>query len=152
MSESVKQQLKAQIKLAMKARQKQRLAALRLIMADFQRVEIDERIEIDEPRAFAILDKMTRQRNDSLSQFQAAGRDDLAEIEAGELAIIREFLPAKIDEAELRQLITQALEATGATSVRDMGSVMALLKPQLQGRADMRQVSQQVKTQLTAAT
>ncbi len=152
MSESVKQQLKAQIKLAMKARQKQRLAALRLIMADFQRVEIDERIEIDEPRAFAILDKMTRQRNDSLSQFQAAGRDDLAEIEAGELAIIREFLPAKIEEAELRQLITQALEATGATSVRDMGSVMALLKPQLQGRADMRQVSQQVKTQLTAAT
>ena len=152
MSESVKQQLKAQIKLAMKARQKQRLAALRLIMADFQRVEIDERIEIDEPRAFAILDKMTRQRNDSLSQFQAAGRDDLAEIEAGELAIIREFLPAKIEEAELRQLITQALEVTGATSVRDMGSVMALLKPQLQGRADMRQVSQQVKTQLTAAT
>ena len=152
MSESVKQQLKAQIKLAMKARQKQRLAALRLIVADFQRVEIDERIEIDEPRAFAILDKMTRQRNDSLSQFQAAGRDDLAEIEAGELAIIREFLPAKIEEAELRQLITQALEATGATSVRDMGSVMALLKPQLQGRADMRQVSQQVKTQLTAAT
>ena len=152
MSESVKQQLKAQIKLAMKARQKQRLSALRLIMADFQRVEIDERIEIDEPRAFAILDKMTRQRNDSLSQFQVAGRDDLAEIEAGELAIIREFLPAKIDEAELRQLITQALEATGATSVRDMGNVMALLKPQLQGRADMRQVSQQVKTQLAAAT
>ena len=152
MSESVKQQLKAQIKLAMKARQKQRLSALRLIMADFQRVEIDERIEIDEPRAFAILDKMTRQRNDSLSQFQAAGRDDLAEIEAGELAIIREFLPAKIDEAELRQLITQTLEATGATSVRDMGNVMVLLKPQLQGRADMRQVSQQVKTQLAAAT
>ena len=152
MPESLKQQLEAQIKIAMKARQKQRLAALRLMMAEFQRVEIDERIEIDEPRGLAILDKMTRQRNDSLSQFQAAGRDDLAEIEARELAIIREFLPAKIDEAELRQLITQALEAAGATSVRDMGSVMALLKPQVQGRADMGQVSQRVKNQLTAAT
>ncbi len=151
MPESVKQRVEAQVKVAMKARQKQRLAALRLVMAEFKRVEIDERIELDEPRALAILDKMTRQRTDSLSQFREAGRDDLAEIESREIAVIREFLPSRLAEAELKQLVTHAVHESGATSIRDMGSVMTLLKSQVQGRADMGQVSHLVKTLLTAS-
>ncbi len=148
MTESIKQRVKAEVKLAMKARQKPRLSALRLVLAEFQKVEVDERIELDEQRALAILDKMTRQRNDSLSQFREAGRDDLAEIEALEIAVIREFLPAGLDAAEVEQLVTGAVRESGAASMQDMGKVMALLKPQIQGRADMGQVSKLVKTLL----
>lgn len=134
-----------EVKTAMKARDKDRVAALRLVMAEFKRVEVDERIELTDERVLAILDKMTKQRKDSLEQFQNAGRDDLVQKEAGEIAIIAEFLPAKLDESELKELVEKAVSESGASSMQDMGKVMGVLKPQVQGKADMGEVSKLVK-------
>lgn len=132
----------------MKARDKSRVSALRLIMAEFKRVEVDEQIELSDDRVLAILDKMTKQRKDSLEQFKSAGRDDLVEKEAAEISVIAEFLPAKLDESELIELVAGAVSEVGATSMRDMGKVMGLLKPRVQGRADMAEVSNLVKARL----
>lgn len=141
--------VKAQVKSAMRARDKQRLGALRLIQSEFKRVEVDERIEIDDARALIILDKMLKQRRDSLSQYEAANREDLAEVERYELAVISEFMPVPLSDDEIAQLISDAISQTGASSMQDMGKVMGLLKPKLQGRADMGQVSQKIKSSLT---
>lgn len=132
----------------MRAREKQRLGAIRLILAEIKRIEVDERIEPDDSRVLAVLDKMSKQRRDSINQFQQAGRDELAEQEQFELDVIQSFMPAQLDPQELQQLIDTAISDSGASSMRDMGKVMAILKPQLQGRADMAAVSQQIKSRL----
>ncbi len=148
MTELIYQQVSAEVKIAMKARKKDRVAALRLVMAEFKRVEVDERIEIDDKRALIILDKMVKQRKDSLKQFEDAGRDDLASIEAFEIAIIGEFLPDQLGADEVAQIVTRAIEQSAATGMQDMGKVMAIVKPQVQGRADMGEISSLVKSQL----
>jgi len=147
-SQSLKESVAAAMKAAMKAREKERLGAIRLIQAEFKRIEVDERVEIDDPRALAVLDKMVKQRRDSVTQFEKAGRDDLAARENFEIAVIQEFLPAQLDEAELTALVDAAIAECGGTGMQAMGPVMALLKPQLQGRADMGAVSKLVKARL----
>jgi uncharacterized protein YqeY len=149
MSSPIKSQIETAVKEAMKARDKQRLGVLRLMMAEFKRVEVDERVELDDTRVLAILDKMTKQRKDSLEQYQNAGRDDLAEQEQFELTVIDEYTPEALSDAEIEALVKEAVTETGATSMRDMGALMANLRPKLQGRADMGAVSQLVKQQLS---
>ncbi len=145
---SLKERLTAEMKDAMRAKAKQRLGTIRLIQAEIKRIEVDERIEVDDARVLAVLDKMRKQRNDSIEQFTAGNRSDLADIEAAEIVVIEEFMPAALSADEIDQLITAALAQTGASSMQDMGKVMAVLKPQLQGRADMSQVSKQIKAAL----
>jgi len=149
MPEPIYQRVTAEVKVAMKARDKPRLGALRLIMADFKRIEVDERIELDDERVLVILDKMTKQRKDSLKQFEDAGREDLADQEALEIAVIAEFLPDQLSDDEVSGLVKAAIAETGAASMQDMGKVMAIVKPQIQGKADMGAVSGLVKAQLS---
>ncbi|MEE4300013.1 MAG: GatB/YqeY domain-containing protein [Pseudomonadales bacterium] len=137
------------VKDAMRARDKERLATLRLVTAELKRVEVDERIELDDARVLAILDKMLKQRTDSESQYRAADRADLADKEAAEMVVIREFMPAALSDEEIDALIDAAIASTGAESMREMGKVMGVLKPELQGRADMGAVSGRVKARLT---
>jgi len=146
---TLKARLTEAMKAAMRAQEKARLGAIRLIQAEIKRVEVDERIELDDARVLAILDKMIKQRRDSIQQFESAGRTDLVEIEAGELAVIQEFLPQALGEAELELLIDGAMRESGAVAMKDMGKVMAILKPQVQGRADMGLVSQRIKARLS---
>lgn len=148
MSDSIKLQISEDVKTAMKARDKIRLAALRLMMAEFKKVEVDERVEIDDSRALGILDRMSKQRRDSLSQYKEAGRDDLVEQEQFELDVIAEYLPAPLSEDELVELIAAVIAEIGAEGMSDMGKVMGQLKPRVQGRADMGKVSGQVKAAL----
>ena len=136
------------VKAAMRAKEKERLNALRLAQAEFKRVEVDERIEIDDERALAILDKMTKQRRDSIAQYAAAGRDDLVAVEQYEIDVLSEFLPEALSEEELAKLVADAIAQSGAASMQDMGKVMGILKPQLQGRADMGAVSKLIKARL----
>ncbi len=136
------------MKAAMKARDKERLATIRLIQAEFKRIEVDERIEIDDARALAVLDKMVKQRRDSAQQYVDAGRDELAAKENAEIEVIQEFLPAQLSEKELIEMVDAAIAASGATGMQAMGPVMGQLKPQLQGRADMGAVSKLVKERL----
>ena len=138
------------MKEAMKAREKERLATIRLIQAEFKRVEVDERIEIDDARALAIMDKMVKQRRDSISQFESAGRDELAAIERAEINVIQEFLPQQLSEGEILPIIDDALSGIDATGMAAMGPLMAVIKPKLQGRADMGAVSKLVKAKLTS--
>ena len=140
--------IKAAMKAAMKAKEKERLATIRLIQAEFKRVEVDERIEIDDARALSILDKMVKQRRDSAQQYQDAGRDELAAKENDEITVIQEFLPAQLSEAELTEMVDAAIAASGASGMQAMGAVMGQLKPQLAGRADMGAVSKLVKARL----
>ena len=149
MSEPIYQRVTAEVKVAMRARDKPRLGALRLIMADFKRIEVDERIELDDERVLVILDKMTKQRKDSLKQFEDAGREDLANQEALEIAVIAEFLPDQLSDNEVSGLVKAAIAETGAASMQDMGKVMAIVKPQVQWKADMGAVSGLVKAQLS---
>jgi hypothetical protein len=144
----IKQRVDAAVKDAMRAREKQRLGALRLIMAEVKRIEVDERIELDDERVLAILDKMLKQRHDSLTQFQNAGRDDLAAQEALEIALIKEFLPEALTENEIESMVSAAIQSSGANSMQAMGQVMTILRPQMQGRADMGKVSALVKQHL----
>jgi uncharacterized protein YqeY len=141
--------IKAAMKEAMKSRDKERLGTIRLIQSEFKRIEVDERIELEEPRVLAVLDKMLKQRRDSQAQYEEAGRDELAAQEAAEIAVIQEFLPAQLSEEELDALIDEAISAADASGMQAMGAVMGQLKPQLQGRADMGAVSQKVKARLT---
>lgn len=148
-SVSLKETIKAAQKDAMRARDKERLGTVRLIMAELKRVEVDERIELDDTRVLAILDKMQKQRRDSISQFDAAGRDDLSAVEKKELEVIKEFLPTQLTDQEIDQLIDQAISETGADTMQAMGRIMGLLKPQIQGRADMGAVSKKIKARLS---
>lgn len=145
---TIKADITEAMKTAMKAKDKERLAAIRLMLADFKRIEVDERIEIDDDRALVILDKMLKQRRDSIKQYQDAGRQELADKEQAEIDVIQSFMPAPLTEAELEALIADAVASTGAQSMQDMGKVMAILKPQLQGRADMAAVSKLIKARL----
>ena len=138
------------MKEAMKAREKERLATIRLIQAEFKRVEVDERIEIDDARALAIMDKMVKQRRDSISQFESAGRDELAAIERAEINVIQEFLPKQLSEDKILAIIDDALSGIDATGMAAMGPLMGVIKPKLQGRADMGAVSKLVKAKLTS--
>lgn len=147
-TETLTQQIKTAIKTAMKARDKELVSTLRLISAEFKRVEVDERIEVDDERALVILDKMVKQRKDSFTQFDAAGRTDLAAKEAAEIAIIQQYLPAQLTEGEIAAIIATAIAETGASSMKEMGQVMAIVKPQVQGRGDMGAASKLVKAQL----
>ena len=140
--------IKDAVKAAMRAKDKQRLGTLRLVTAEFKRVEVDERIEIDDDRALIILDKMGKQRRDSIAQYTDAGREDLAAVEQLEIDVISEFLPEALGEEELAQLVADAVAQSCAASMQDMGKVMGILKPQVQGRADMAQISQLVKSHL----
>ena len=149
-SERLVARIKASMKEAMKARAKERLATIRLILADFKRVEVDERIEIDDARALLILDKMVKQRRDSATQFQDAGRDELAAIEVAEIAIIQEFLPKQLSDDEIIAMIDDALSSIEVKGMAAMGALMGAIKPKLQGRADMGAVSKIVKAKLTA--
>ena len=145
---SIKDQLSNDIKDAMRARDQQKLAALRLMISAMKQIEIDERIEIDDTRALVILDKLAKQRNESITQFNAAGRTDLVAQEQFELALITQYLPEPLSDSAIEQCIAQALLDTGASKMSDMGQVMAQLKPQLQGRADMGKVSAMIKARL----
>lgn len=146
---NLKASIAAAMKDAMRARAKERLSAIRLMMAEFKRIEVDERIELDDARVLAVLDKMLKQRRDSINQYQAAGREDLADIEIAEIAVIEEFLPEALTDDEIAGMVKAAIAESGAESVRDMGKVMAILKPELQGRADVGSVSQIVKKTLS---
>jgi uncharacterized protein YqeY len=148
--ESLKATIGAAMKAAMKARDKARLGTIRLIQSEFKRIEVDERIEIDDARALAVLDKMVKQRRDSADQFTKAGRDELAEQENFEIGVIQEFLPAQLSEEDLAAMVDEAIAAAGATGMQAMGAVMGQLKPKLQGRADIGAVSQLVKSRLSA--
>ena len=144
----MKTQLTDAMKDAMRAKDKPRLSAIRLMLSEVKRIEVDERIEISDERLIAILDKMIKQRRDSITQYEAAGRQELADIEIGEISVIQEFLPVALTEDEISAMITAAISATGAESMRDMGKVMSILKPQIQGRADGGAVSGLVKSAL----
>jgi len=144
----LKQQITAATTTAMKARDKARVAALRLIKAEIQRVEVDDRRELADDDIIVILNRMLKQRQDSLSQFEAAGRDDLAATERFEIGVVREFLPEPLSDDDIDGLVAAALASSGAESMRDMGKVMAVLRPQIQGRADMGMVSARVKAKL----
>lgn len=139
-----------EMKVAMRAKNKPRLGVIRLIQAEFKRIEVDERIELDDARVLAVLDKMVKQRRDSLKQYQDAGRDDLADQEQFEIGVISDFLPQALSDDEISQLIAEAITATGATGMQDMGKVMGILKPKMQGRADMGNVSKLIKQKLGA--
>jgi uncharacterized protein YqeY len=147
---TLKGQIQEDVKSAMRARDQKRLTALRLITAAIKQVEIDQRIEMDDTAVLAVLDKMVKQRRDSLEQYTTAGRDDLAAQEQFELELISAYLPEALSDEKLAALIKQAVADTGASSIRDMGAVMNKLRPQVQGRADMKAVSNAVKQQLGA--
>ncbi|MEC4337805.1 GatB/YqeY domain-containing protein [Stenotrophomonas pavanii] len=145
---SMKQQLTEDMKAAMKAGEKHKLGVIRLINAAIKQREVDERIELDDTAVIAVLDKMVKQRKDSVSQYEAANREDLAEIERAEIVVIEAYLPAKMGEAEIVAAIQAAIAETGATGPADMGKLMGALKPKLAGQADMGLVSRLVKQQL----
>ena len=146
---SMKQQLTEDMKAAMKAGEKHKLGVIRLINAAIKQKEVDERVELDDTAVIAVLDKMVKQRKDSVTQFVAADREDLAEIERAEIVVIEAYLPAKMGEAEIVAAIQAAIAETGATGAADMGKLMGALKPKLAGQADMGLVSKLVKQQLT---
>jgi len=146
---ALKESIGEATKDAMRARAKERLGALRLINAEIKRVEVDTRKVLSDDDVLQILNRMLKQRQDSLQQYEAAGREDLAAVERQEIGVIREFMPAPLSEAELEAEINAAVTASGASSPKDMGAVMNVLRPRVQGRADMGQVSARVKARLS---
>ncbi|MGB1640061.1 MAG: GatB/YqeY domain-containing protein [Pseudohongiellaceae bacterium] len=145
----LKAQINEAMKAAMRAKEKERLGTIRLVLAEIKKVEVDERIDPDDVRVTSILDKMVKQRRDSIKQFTDAGRDELAAKEQSEIEVIQEFLPQPLSEEEIASLIDEAIASTGAASMQDMGNVMGLLKPQMAGRADMGKVSGLIKQRLS---
>ena len=145
---SLKARLTEDMKTAMKAGDKDRLGVIRLINSEIKRREVDERIELDDGQVLSVLEKMLKQRKDSVNQYEAAGRDDLAAVERFEIGVIQGYLPAPLPASEIASAIAAAIAETGATGPHDMGRVMAILKPRLAGRADIGQVSAQVKAAL----
>ena len=146
---SLKDTLTDAMKDAMRSKDKFRLGVIRMVLADIKRVEVDERIDVDDPRCLAIIDKMAKQRRDAAEQFIQGDRQDLADIELAEVEILKDFLPEPLSEAELNRLIESAIAETGATGAQQMGQVMGVLKPKVQGRAEMQTVSQRVKQHLS---
>lgn len=145
---SLKLRITDDMKAAMRAKETARLGAIRLLLAAMKQREVDERLELTDADVLAIIDKMLKQRRDSISQYEAAGRHDLAEAEKFEVSVLQSYMPQPLSEAEVVAAIEQAIVATGASGVQDMGKVMGVLKPQLAGRADLGKVSGQVKARL----
>lgn len=141
---TVKDQLTSAMKEAMRNREKARLSTIRLALAELKRIEVDEK-SLDDTRALAALDKMAKQRRDAITQFESAGRTDLAEQEQFELTVIQDFLPEPLSPEDIDKIVCDAIAQSGAEGMKDMGKVMGLVKPQVQGRADMAQISQSVK-------
>jgi hypothetical protein len=146
---TLKDRINDALKTAMRAKEKERVAVLRLVMSEFKKIEVDERIAVDDARALAVLDKMVKQRRDSEQQYRNANRPELAEQEAYEITEIQAYLPAQLTAAELDAIVAKALADAGVTETRDMGKAMALIKPQVQGRADMGDVSKLLKAKLS---
>lgn len=141
----LKERIKDDMKASMKSGDKTRLGVIRMMMAAIKQIEVDERVELGDDRVIVVLDKMLKQRRESIRQFRDAGRNDLADIEETEVLVIQDFLPQALTESEIDDMVRQAIVEAGAVSIKDMGSVMALLKPQMQGRADMAVVSARIK-------
>jgi len=148
MSNSLKEQITEAMKDAMRAKEKERLGTIRLILSEVKRIEVDERIDIDDARLLAVLDKMVKQRRDSISQFEQAGRQELADKEQAEIVVIQDFLPQPLSEEELTAMIDDTIATVGAESMKDMGKVMGIIKPQIQGRADAGVVSGMIRAKL----
>lgn len=148
---AIKTQIQEDMKTAMRNHDKERLATIRLILAALKQREVDERIELSDEQVLAVLDKMVKQRRDSITQYEAGNRADLAQKEADEIHIIQAYLPAQLTEVEVIALIEAAVKETGASSAKDMGKVMGVLKPKVQGRADIGAVSNKVKERLAGA-
>lgn len=148
---AIKGQIQEDMKTAMRNQDKERLATIRLILAALKQREVDERITLSDEHVLAILDKMLKQRRDSITQFEAGNRPDLAEKEMAEIHVIQSYLPAQLTDAEIMTLIDAAVKESGATSAKDMGKVMAILKPKVQGRADVGAISAKVKERLAAS-
>lgn len=146
---STKEKVMDDIKTAMKAKDKERLGTLRLISSAIKQREVDDRIELDDDGLLAVLEKMVKQRKESITQYKEANREDLLAVEEAELVIIREYMPEAMPAAEVESMIRKAIDETGASSMKDMGKVMGILKGQLQGRADMSEVSSQIKAMLS---
>ncbi|MDX1654634.1 MAG: GatB/YqeY domain-containing protein [Candidatus Competibacteraceae bacterium] len=145
---SVKARIQDDMKSAMRAKQRERLGTIRLIMAAIKQREVDERVELDDTQTVAVLDKMLKQRRESAAQYRQAGRDDLAAKEEAEIGVIEDYMPQPLSDEEIDLLISEAIAATHAQSVKDMGQVMAYIKPKAQGRVDMAAISARVKTRL----
>lgn len=150
MADTLKESIMADMKDAMRTKDKDRLGTVRLIQAAIKQREVDERIELDDEQVLAVLDKMVKQRRDSITQYRDAGREELAAKEEAELEILQHYLPEALSEAELDGLINEAIAASGADSMKDMGKVMGQLKPKVQGRADMGEVSARIKARLAS--
>lgn len=147
---AIKGQIQEDMKTAMRSQDKERLATIRLILAALKQREVDERITLTDEHVLAILDKMLKQRRESITQYEAGNRPDLAEKEAAEIKVIQAYLPEQLSETDITALIDAAIQESGATSAKDMGKVMAVLKPKVQGRADVGAVSAKVKERLSA--
>ena len=145
MTAAIKNKILEDMKTAMRSQEKERLATIRLIMAAMKQREVDERIELSDEQILAILNKMIKQRRDSITQFEAGNRPELAKKEADEIIVIQQYLPAQLSESEISQAVKAAIQESGATSAKEMGKVMGLLKSKLQGKADMTVVSAKVK-------
>jgi len=144
----LKQRIQGDMKAAMKSGDKRTLGTIRLILAAIKQIEVDSRTEVDDAQVLAILDKMVKQRRDSIAQYEKAGRAELAEQESFEIGVLKEYLPEALGDDEIATMITEAIASSGAESMRDMGKVMGQLKPKMQGRADMSAVSALIKQQL----
>jgi uncharacterized protein YqeY len=150
MTDSVlKTRITDDVKTAMRSKDKQRLGTLRLLTAAIKQIEVDQRIELDNDQIIAVIEKMLKQRKDSIEQFEKAGRNELAEIEIKEVAILKEFMPEQMSDADVDALIDEAIASTGAEAMKDMGKVMGILKPKLAGKADMGAVSGKIKAKLS---
>ena len=146
---ALKTRINDDVKTAMRSKDKERLGTLRLLTAAIKQIEVDQRIELDDDNIVAIIEKMLKQRKDSIEQFEKAGRTELAEIEVKEVAILKEFMPEQMSDADIDSLIDEAIASTGAEAMKDMGKVMGMLKPQLAGKADMGAVSGKIKAKLS---
>jgi len=145
MSDSLKQRIQADMKSAMKNKEKKLLLMIRNILAAIKQIEVDERIELDETRTLAVIDKMVKQRRESIKQFTEAGRDELVAVEQAEIEILQGYLPEALGEDEINQIIKDAIAQSGASSMKEMGKVMGIVKPKVQGRADMGSISTAIK-------
>ena len=146
---SLKHQITEDMKTAMRAKDAARLGAIRLLLAAIKQREVDERIELTDADVVAIIEKMNKQRRDSISQYEAAGRQDLADVEKFEMSVLKDYMPQQLSEAEINAAVVDAIASTGAAGAQDMGKVMAVLKPKLAGRADMGKVSALIKARLS---
>ena len=145
---ALKERITEDMKTAMRAGAKERLATVRLLLAAIKQREVDERIALDDAQVLAVIEKMIKQRREAIAQFESGGRSDLVAKETGEIAVLQAYLPAQLTPAELDALISEAIAATGAASIKDMGKVMDLVKPKAQGRADMGALSARIKQKL----